>query len=205
MIVSIIGTLFSFISIIQNISKKETLNEKIQSLKDACSKLDVIYTILSESKKMHNEFQKYETAIFSNMRTLKKGKGNLSQIESADAIGFIIQITNQMIRTRQLSISDFEQNDNGKSLPVEIINNCTEISRKYPMLVDNLNAFICNFEKIKELLAVENFGNEMEATLLKMENSIKEIQNYADDIILNTAPVLDFIHFKIKDALNLIA
>jgi hypothetical protein len=203
MIPSIIGALLSFISVLQNINKKKTLEDKVIVLRSACNELDLIYNLLSESKSVHNEFQKFENAALQNLKNAIEKKNSCTQKELDDEIKLFIVLSDQLLRTRKLTYNELSiPENNGSSLPVEIVKNGVEVSRKYPIIVDNLNTFNINFVQLNALLKTHNYGNELDEIVLKLEHSTKGILNFADDVILNTAPILDFIHYRIKETLN---
>jgi hypothetical protein len=85
------------------------------------------------------------------------------------------------------------------SLPVDIKRNLEAIVTTSPELNDAIEEYKKVCIQLRKCLAERNFGS-VRGVVDALKDQVSRVTIDADKMILHTCPVLDFLHFLLKDA-----
>ena len=206
--VDIVSVVLSVISILQGIKNETSLQSKCHSLKMALTKTDEVYELLSVAKKAHDEFQTFQIVLIKDkILPLVNSMPNLSRAELEETTKFFLKTDLQLITTSEDRIPAPLQSANtssslGSNIPHEI-NKCLEaIPYFYEELHQAIAAYDCVRDTLKKSSEDGNFGKEYEVTIRLLDSIVDRILTSSDRLILNSCPVLDYIHCCVKNSVE---
>ena len=199
----IASLLLSFLSLLQGMRNKRTLEEKINSLKSALASLDDIYALLSLAKSIHDSYDHFWNGA---MAPLADSLNNQSQTEGGrkKELHDFLARADIFLTDHALLAWKPSTLDKAGVLPVEIQNKIKQIDAVYPEFCKSVNDFTQALRQIRAAHSEENYGKSFRDNVTVASHNLKLSMTKADRIILNTAYLLDFVHFKLKDGVNTI-
>lgn len=204
MIVNIFSLMLSFVSVLQNVSKKKNLKEKVNELKNSLNQIDDLYKILIDSKTYHHNFTEFDVTGLVTIRELIDNNRNKTQNEIIYQLKKFLKYEKMFIKFSTPTINlDTTKPDPGdlSMLPIYIQSNISELNNKYPLLRNELDTYKYNIDILKGIKKSKNFGNNFSKCMILIESSSTSIIVMADAIIIEIAPIIDYIHSQMKSTL----
>ena len=198
-----ISIALSIIGIAQNIRLKKTKEEKIDELKAAYEKILLIFRYLKDAKTAHDEFQKFDMYVGRFYKKLidKAEKTSLHDLheELTRYIGGFEMLSKSMANSFEANLV-FDEN----SSPPEIIREYLNvIYQQNPQFVEHINQFKYDSRKLTKFSEEQSKDLESLGKLMSScKHRSKQVLLKADIIILNTVPILDFIHLELDRSIN---
>lgn len=192
----------TFVTLPEDLKSNRSIKEKKIMLNNALSELDKIHELLTTAKRMHDQFEDFATVtihsgFFENLKSetdITKRKENLQRL---------LQYRLRYLLKQNTSEWEFSIEDVGnKNIPDDIKSNIKMISEIYPNFVKSINKINSVFEEIEKYIEEEKNSKALAACLLIIiDQSLKVLHN-ADKLILNSTPILGFIHLKFKEGVK---
>jgi len=197
----VVSVVLSFISVIQNLKNRRTAEEKLQGISDSIEKVDLFYKLLRDAKQIHDQFDKLLKAGMEPLHKLIMQENAYARV-TAHHIELFFEYYRMMIDTMVPLVPISTDQARLQNLPVEIRTCIEKLGIVYPQLRDAITTFEQNKAHLVDLHKKKNYGEDLRTCVILLNNAAKEIQSNADKTIMNVAPVIDFIHFTLRNGIK---
>lgn len=198
----VVSVMLSFISILVSVKTKKSSEAKIFEICTAMDKVDDIFTILRHAKQVHDCFEKFNKVGWERFYKSIKGKENqLTFDDMSDHIEEVVTHYNLFIKLPTFTKLKIASTNDLRDLPGNIRDNIDNIQKEYPILIDNSDSIKRHKDDLIDFPITKNYGNLTDC-VRGLNDSTSEIYRTADTLIVNTVPVIDFIHYEIKNSLK---
>jgi hypothetical protein len=197
----IVSVLLSLLSLLQGMKNKRSLEEKVKDLKLALETIDEIYALLSMAKTVHDNFEQFGNAGMDPLKNSLQDK-NLSNTQIKELFDEFFHRAEIFLKPYSTFNWKKSSLQGGGNLPVEITNKIKAIDDVYPEFNKGLQEVDNILKNLRESHSEENYGKSVMSNVTIVSHYIRNTTAKADRIILNTAHLLDFVHFQVKSSVN---
>ena len=196
----VISVILEAIGVLQNITKRQSTEDRLADFRSALDMISKVHDFLAEAKSFHDEFEKASKISVAPLEAAFK-----RYIDSSERLREQIQnylSSEQTIVTRRSLHYKVIETGQIFTQSLPILENAKLISISYKELGNALLSYQQSLDKLKNLLEEGNFGRQMELTIRHLSDQNQRIVLVADNIILNTVPVLKFMHYETRRSLE---
>ncbi len=197
----LVSVILSAMSVYQSFNKDSKHEDVLIQMNGQLLKIDIVYQMLKDAKTIHN------------------GCEDFSKINIEEIVNSILDITDITIKHKKVErLLDYynsfikECNPNKIQIVFEeskvqyftyaIRENLEKIDLFYNEMYNELNELKKVFKKIVQMDNNQNYGKTFTPYVAIIETKIKTILNAADKSIINTAPILDYLHTELKNSIE---
>jgi hypothetical protein len=157
---------------------------------------------LSEAKSFHDDFEVNRTVCIAPFQaTIRQYPGELEKL--AAAVETFVQTEKTIVKKRSPDYTvDASSALASQQVPSSIRENAVNIKRAYQQLARALVSYRESLDKVKDFSNDQNYGVQFRTTTSFLADQAHQVVLQADEIILNSVPIISFLHYETRKALT---
>ena len=199
-LLDIISIILGSIGVLQNIRAQSSLEEKISTMKDGAAQISLVHGFLKNAKHYHDSYEKFSIRSF---RPFVATKATFGHIPENDRLEIIRQFESSLRNSLNLSNLDqynISQIPDAQHLPIR--DEMRNLARHYPELCAAVKDHESHINACIEQITDRNFGNHFDDSLRQIETHNDRVITSADNVILCSIPIVEFLHYTLSTSIE---
>jgi hypothetical protein len=198
----LISAIFSFLSVLQGIEKSRKSDQNLKSITEGMEQINVLLGVVMDAKECHDKFEKYNRRVIEDLRDFEKDNFTTKQIKNK--MNTVLEVSRDLNHILEKSRKNLISKDEDKlaKLPIKVRDSIQTFYRVYPTYSNSIKNTKNVINNLRVLVKDKNFGEQFDRELILLREFSTETRSSADDVMYHSLPIIDFMHFELRDKIE---